>query len=420
MIMIRFQNVKILNKIFNREFNFKIIWPIILPAISLCIFGLVLLRSTSFDSIGSSTNYITFYNQLQWMGIGLAVFIFMQFIRLKILNEYAYHLYIFLIISLIITYFMPERGGSSRWIEIGPFSFQPSEFGKIILVCALAKFLSDRKDNKDQFITIILSLIIGLIPALLVFGQPDLGTALIYLAVIFPMLYWIGLRPFYLFLFIAPVVSMISSYSIETFSFWMLILILVLFYSQPTIFQATIVFIINTCSGLLAIAVYDNLYPHQQDRLLTLLDPMRDRFGSGYQVFQSIISIGSGGISGKGFNQGTQSHLQYLPEKSTDFIIAVAGEEFGLIGISFILLMFGIFTYWVTEYLNKFNNDFSSLSLVGVFTILYVHLIVNMGMTVGLFPVTGLPAPFLSYGGTFFITCALILSIINNNITNNI
>ena len=188
---------------------------------------------------------------------------------------------------------MPERGGSSRWIEMGPFSFQPSEFGKIILVCALAKFLSDRKDNKDQFITIILSLIIGLIPALLVFGQPDLGTALIYLAVIFPMLYWIGLRPFYLFLFIAPIISMISSYSIETFSFWMLILVFVLFYSQPTIFQATVVFIINTCSGLLAIVVYDNLYPHQQDRLLTLLDTMRDRFGSGYQVFQSIISIGS-------------------------------------------------------------------------------------------------------------------------------
>ena len=148
MVMIRFRNVKILNKIFNREFDFKIIWPIVLPTSSLCIFGLVLLRSTSFDSIGSSTNYITFYNQLQWMGIGLLVFIFMQFIRLKILNEYAYHLYIFLIISLIITYFMPERGGSSRWIEMGPFSFQPSEFGKIILVCALAKFLSDRKDNK--------------------------------------------------------------------------------------------------------------------------------------------------------------------------------------------------------------------------------------------------------------------------------
>ena len=129
---------------------------------------------------------------------------------------------------------------------------------------------------------------------------------------------------------------------------------------------------------------------------------------------------GSGGFSGKGFKEGTQHHLGYLPEPSTDFIIAVAAEEFGLIGISFILLMFGVLTYWITEYLNKFNNDFSSLSLVGIFTILYTHLIVNMGMTVGLFPVTGLPVPFLSYGGTFFLTCAIIIGIANNNISNNI
>ncbi len=419
--MSKLHNIKIVNKIFNREFNFKIIWPIVLPIIALSIFGLILLRSTSFDSVGSSTNYISFYKQLRFMGIGVFIFVFMQFIRLKVLNEYAYHLYMFLIMNLVITYFMPGRHGSSRWIEIGSLiSFQPSEVGKIILVCALAKFLSDRKDNKNQLMTIVLSLIIGLVPALLVFGQPDLGTALIYLAVIFPMLYWAGVRPFYLFLFIAPIISMLSSYSLPTFSIWMFILIIVLFYSQPTLRQATIAFVVNICSGLLAREVFDNLYPHQQKRLITLLDPMSDPFGAGWQVFQSIVSIGSGGISGKGFNQGTQSHLQYLPEASTDFIIAVAAEEFGLIGISFILLMFGIFTYWVTEYLNKFNNDFSSLSLVGTFTILYVHLIVNMGMTVGLFPVTGLPAPFLSFGGTFFITCALILSIMNNNITNNI
>ena len=418
--MIKQNKIRILNKIFNKDFNFKIIWPIVLPIMSISIFGLVLLRSTSFDCLGCETNFITFYNQFKWMGIGAGLFVFIQFIRLKVLNEYAYHFYIFLLFALVVTYFMPERGGSHRWIGIGAFSFQPSELGKILLVFALAKFLSDRKDDKNQLTTILFALAIGLIPALLVFGQPDLGTALIYLAVIFPMLYWIGIRPFYLFLFISPIISMLSSYSIITFYFWMFLLIFVLFYSQPTIRQATFIFIINSCFGIIAIKVYENLYPHQQDRLLTLLDPMRDRFGSGYQVYQSIISIGSGGVSGKGFNQGTQSHLQYLPEKSTDFIIAVAAEEFGLIGISFILLMFGIFTYWITEYLSKLNNDFSSLTLVGVFTILYVHLIVNMGMTVGVFPVTGLPAPFLSYGGTFFITCAIIIGIINNNITNNI
>ena len=413
--------MKIANKIFIKDFNFKIIWPILIPVIVLCIFGLILLRSTSFDCIDcDDTNYITFYNQLTWMGIGFILFLFIQFIRLKIFNEYAYHLYFFLLIALLITYFMPEKGGSHRWIILGPYSFQPSEIGKIFVVCAMAKFLSDRRDNKNQFITIILTLIVGLIPAILVFGQPDLGTAIIYVAVIFPMLYWIGIRPYYLFLFITPIISMFSSYSITVFYIWMFILILVLIYSQPTIIEASLVFITNICFGLISIIVYDNLYPHQQNRLLTLLDPMRDRFGSGYQVYQSIISIGSGGILGKGFNQGTQGHLQYLPEKSTDFIIAIAGEEFGLIGITFILFFFSIFIYWITQYLSKLNNDFSSLTLVGMFTVLYIHLIINMGMTVGLFPVTGLPAPFLSYGGTFFITCAIMIGMINNNIANNI
>ena len=144
-----------------------------------------------------------------------------------------------------------------------------------------------------------MTLVIGFVPALMVFFQPDLGTALVYLAIIFPMLYWIGIRPFYLFMFIAPVISMFASYSTWTFSIWMFVLMMVLFYSQPTIKNATYIFIINICFGLTSIKVFDSLYPHQQDRLLTLLDPMRDRFGSGYQVYQSIISIGSGGVSGR-------------------------------------------------------------------------------------------------------------------------
>ena len=151
-----------------------------------------------------------------------------------------------------------------------------------------------------------------------------------------------------------------------------------------------------------------------------MLDPFRDPEGAGYQVIQSIISIGSGGILGKGFNEGTQNQLRYLPVRDTDFIISVAGEEFGLFGIIFILFSFSVFIYWVTQYLSKMNNDFSSLTLVGILTILFVHLIVNMGMTVGLFPVTGLPAPFLSYGGTFILTCLVMIGIINNNIANNI
>ena len=407
--------MKITRKLFNRDLNFKIIWPMVIPIIVLCIFGLVLLRSTS-----SQYGYSTFYKQLTWMTIGSTIFIFIQFIRLRIFNEYAYHLYVLLLISLLITYLMPVRGGAQRWIILGGFSIQPSEIGKLIVVFAIAKFLSDRKVDKNQLKTIILTLTIGLIPALLVLGQPDLGTSIIYIAMTFPMLYWIGIRPYYLFLFMAPIISMISSYSITSFYIWMFILVVVLFLSQPSIREASIVFIINICSGLLSIIAYENLQPHQKDRLLVLLDPYIAPLKEGFQVIQSMVSIGSGGILGKGFASGTQTQLKILPVRDTDFIVSVAGEEFGLFGIIYILLFFSIFIYWVTEYLRKINNDFSSLTLVGILAILFVHLIVNMGMTVGLFPVTGLPAPFLSYGGTFLLTCMIMIGIVNNNITNNI
>jgi len=408
---------KIINKIFNKQINFKIIWIIIVPIIILSVFGLILLRSTSYDS---TLLYVTFYKQLTWLIIGCIIFMFIQLIRLKIFNEYAYHLYLLLLFALIVTYFMPSRGGAQRWILFGPFSMQPSEIGKIIIVFAIAKFLSDRKDNKKQLLTIIYTLIIALIPALLVFRQPDLGTAIIYITVIFPMLYWIGIRPYFLFLFIAPILSILSSYNVIAFSTWMFILIIILFFSQPKMQQAFLVFIFNICFGLISPILWNNLYFHQKKRILTLIDPFVDPTGSGYHIIQSVIAIGSGGIMGKGFNQGTQNHLKYLPVRDSDFIISVAGEEFGLIGITLILISFSFFIYWVIQYLSKFNNDFFSLLIVGLITILFVHLVVNMGMTVGIFPVTGLPAPFLSYGGTFLITCILIIGIINNAIKNHI
>jgi len=408
--------MRIINKIFIKDFNFKIIWPIIVPIIALCAFGLVLLRSTSYDS-----SYIIFYKQLVWVIIGTSMFLLIQFIRLRIFNEYAYHLYVLLIAGLLLTNWMPIRGGAQRWIILGPLSIQPSEIGKIILVFTLAKFLSDRKDDKNQLQTVIYSIAASLIPALLVFKQPDLGTAIIYLAITFPMLYWVGIRPYYLFIFIAPVLSILTSSYISSFYIWMFLLLTILFYSQPKIKDAIIIFSINILCGLVSPIIYNEyLFEHQRRRLEIMIDPFKDPNGAGYQVIQSIISIGSGGLSGKGFNQGTQNHLKYLPVRDTDFIVSVAGEEFGLIGISMIILFFGTFLYWVMQYLSKINNDFSSLTLVGTLTILFVHLVVNMGMTVGLFPVTGLPAPFLSYGGTFMIVCLIMIGIINNTIRNNI
>ena len=196
---------------------------------------------------------------------------------------------------------------------------------------------------------------------------------------------------------------------------------LVIYFNQPKIIIGTFQFMVNIGCGVLSPLIWNNiLYHHQKERILTLLNPLRDPHGTGYQVIQSIIAIGSGGIWGKGIGEGTQTQLRYLPVRDTDFIISVIGEELGLFGITIILIAFSVMLYWIIVYAGIISNRFSSLTLIGFASILFIHLAVNMGMTVGLLPVTGLPAPFLSYGGSFLLSSMFILALSNNIINYHI
>jgi len=406
----------ILTKIFSRDPVLSMNYRIILPIILLCAISLVLLHSTSAETPLVKS---TFGRQLLWLGIGGIIFWGSQFLRIQFFNEYAYHFYFLLIIAILGTYFMPVKGGAHRWLMIGPLTIQPSEMGKVIMVFVLAKFLSDQHENFNHLNTLLMTIFLAILPAAIVFKQPDLGTAIIYLTITYPMLYWAGVRPFYLFTVVAPVISILAAFNIIAFYIWMLIIILLLIYSQPKLWEGVIIFIFNVSCGLLAPYIWNNiLYPHQRNRILTLLDPLRDPQGAGYQIIQSMTAIGSGGFWGKGLGEGTQTHLRYLPVRDTDFIISVSGEELGLISIFLILFSYCIFIYWMLVYAQKSRNKFSSLVVIGFASILFVHLLINMGMTVGLFPVTGLPAPFLSYGGSFLLTCFTMIGLINN-ISNN-
>ena len=253
-----------------------------------------------------------------------------------------------------------------------------------------------------------------LIPSLLIFKQPDFGTAIVYSFICIPMLYWGGVKPYYLFSIIAPFVSIVSAFNLTVFSIWMIILVIIIYIYQPKVLQGSINFILNISFGVLSPFIWNNiLYGHQRERIQTLLNPMKDPQGAGYQVIQSITAIGSGGVWGKGLGQGTQTQLRFLPVRDTDFIISVIGEEMGLFGITIIMAAFSMILYWIITYAGIISNRFSSLTLIGFVSILFIHMTVNMGMTVGLLPVTGLPAPFLSYGGSFLVTCFLILALAN-------
>ena len=407
-----------LNKIFRAPDKIVIRWGMLVPVLILMGIGFITLKYTS---LNSSFFTSTFTKQIVWFAIGSIVFILAQWIRIQYFQEYAYHFYGFLIILIGITYFMPVIGGSHRWLIIGNVSFQPSEIGKLLLVFVIARVLADQKGNMNEIKLLLLILVMALIPAVMIFKQPDFGTAIVYGFIAIPMLYWSGIRSFYLFSVIAPFVSIISAFNIYFFSLWMGILILVIYFNQPKITIGVSQFIINIGCGIISPFIWYNfLYSHQKERILTLLNPTRDPHGTGYQVIQSIIAIGSGGLWGKGVGEGTQTQLRYLPVRDTDFIVSVIGEEMGLLGITIILVVFFTLLYWIIVYAGIISNKFSSLTLIGFASILFIHLAVNMAMTVGLLPVTGLPAPFLSYGGSFLLSCMLIVALSTNIINHHI
>ncbi len=407
-----------IRKIFQIPERFSIKYWITIPIFVLLIISLLALYSTSGDV---SPLKSSFYRQIIWIFLGVSVFVISQYIRIQYFYEYGYILFALLLVAILVTYAMPAIDGSKRWIFIGPLSFQPSEIGKLLTVFVLAKYLADQKDKIREVKVLFIAYTISIVPALMVFRQPDLGTALIYLAVVLPMLYWSGVRPLYLFLSVSPLISVVAAFNLTVFYIWMVLFCIVIFIGQPKIITGTIHFIINVGFGMLAPYIWNNvLYPHQKKRILTLLDPMSDPQGAGYQVLQSMTAIGSGGFWGKGLGNGTQTHLRFLPVRDTDFIISVIGEEMGLFAIMIILIAVAIMFYWLVGYARKVQNRFSSLVLIGFTVILFSHIIVNMGMVVGYFPVTGLPAPFLSYGGSFLLTCSLIIALANNIINSEI
>ena len=406
-----------INKYFFKSSNIGIVWSIFLPVISLIFISLITLYSTKGDLLIVESN---FFKQLIFCLIGLVVFYSVQLIRINFFYEMAYFLYVALIIALVVTFFMPEKFGATRWIFIGPLRFQPAEFGKIIIVFTLSKYLSDYRGQSNNLKLIPIIMLIASIPAVLIFKQPDLGTAIIFPAIIFPLLLWAGIRPFYLFVVVSPLFSIIAAFNLQIFYIWMFLLLLIIFLSRPVIKDGIFLFIINLFSGTLSSFLWNNLYPHQKNRILTFLDPASDPLGAGYQIIQSITAIGSGGFLGRGYGEGSQTHLRFLPVRDSDFIASVIGEEFGFIGILVIFILFYWMLLTVIDRADKLNSQFGSFVLIGFSSIIFFHFIINMGVVVSLFPVTGLPLPFISYGGTFLISMIFMISVINNIINNDI
>ncbi len=386
-------------------------WKILFSSLFLSVIGLIALNSISYQNTTFIQN--PFYKQLFFLF--LAFFSFsIAFITPKyIIHKYAYFIFGVGILIVVLPFFGQPHAGTYRWLNIGlPFNFQPSEFSKIFSVIALARYLSDNNIKIKKFSSIIIPIIIALLPAIIVLNQPDLGTSLVMLSIIFPMLYWAGARPFYLFLLVAPVLSILTAFNVILFSIWAFIMGVVIFYARTKIIAGMSYFFGNIFFGLLARPIWEMLNPYQQKRVLTFIYPEKDPLGAAYQIIQSKTAIGSGGFFGKGWGQGTQTHLKFLPVQESDFILSVIGEELGFIVIAIILITFGYLLNTIIGYSFLSKDKFSSLILIGLGSILLAHVFVNTAMTVGLIPVKGLPLPFISAGGTFLITSYLMIGLI--------
>jgi rod shape determining protein RodA len=278
----------------------------------------------------------------------------------------------------------------------------------------LARFLSDRNLQVQRITTLFIAFFIALVPTIIILRQPDLGTALILLTPVIPMLYWVGVRPFYLFLLIAPVLSILTAFHSITFTLWAIALGIILYLVKPKILVGISIYFVNIFLGLLSPILWNILKPYQQKRLLTLFNPELDPLGSAYQIIQSKTAIGSGGLIGKGLGSGTQTQLKFLPVQESDFILSVIGEELGFLAILVIFIVFALFIIQIVKLSFQSNDRFSALTLMGIATIFLTQFFVNSAMTVGLIPVKGLPLPFISYGGSFLLSCYVMLALVIN------
>jgi rod shape determining protein RodA len=401
-------------KVFDR-FNFAVL----ISALGLITIGLLAIYSATFSNPQVSGN---FTKQVIASVAGLILILTITFLPPKYLSMSAYILYgINLIMLMLVLVIGRKILGHTSWFSIGGFGVQPSEFAKVTTILALAKFISNRENETDitnpkDFIT---ALMIGLLPVVFIILQPDIGTSFVFVAILIPVLYWSGMSNFILFVIIAPAVTAICAF-LGTYYFIAAVIVAAvsMLFFKKNIMAYTLVITAIVIAGLSVHVVYDKMQPYQQKRIDALFNPESDALGSGYNIIQSKIAIGSGGMWGKGFLQGTQTQLKYIPEQWTDFIFCMVGEEFGFAGSIIVVLLFLILIWQAFHIAFQCKNKFLSICCVGFGSIFLVHAFFNVGMTIGITPVVGIPLPFMSYGVSSLLSNVVMVGIILNAYRN--
>ncbi len=389
--------------------------PLLLTTGALLLFGVLTLYSAG-QTDAPSFGVGAWTRQLVWLGLGvLAAWVVFR-TSYRVLEWAAPGVYVLAMLLLVAVLFFGTGAGTaaatSSWLAIGGVRLgQPSEFAKLAVILLMARYLANLREPPDSLRGLVVpGLIVGL-PFLLVMGQPDLGSALVFAGVLFAMLYWAGVRPFLLLLLASPLISLLLAANARLWGLWMILLFLVLLAGRPYVFEGVATYVVNAAMGVVALVAWNRLAPYQQKRLLTFLDPTIDPSASGYQAIQSKVAVGSGGWLGTGLTQGPQKRLAFLPEQHTDFIFSVVGEELGFLGVLVALVLFLVLLLTLLRIARRALDPFTGLVVFGILGLFLTHVFINVGMTVNVMPITGIPLPFFSYGGSFLLACSVAIGL---------
>jgi rod shape determining protein RodA len=396
----------------NRRDNIQRSWDWVLLGVlaGLLIIGFLIVYSATFDESGRH-----WQKQLLFAGMGLVAMAGLYLVPPRFFYAAAYPLYVLSLFPLL--YIILFKANSvERWIALpGGFNLQPSELTKVAFLMAMARLLSFQPVSLARPKTLLAPVLLFIVPFALVLKEPNLSTALSFVAMTGMMVFFAGLSVRDLFLLVSPVLSVALTFNHLAWALMFMVLIAVMWLTRTNLKAVVFLILINIAAGYGSMFVWNKvLYAHQRDRILTFVEPQRDPQGAGYQVLQSKVAIGSGRLLGKGYLHGTQTNLSFLPEEHTDFIFSVLGEQFGFLGCVSILALYLILLFRILRIAVDSHSRFTALTAVGLVGILSFHVLVNISMTVGMMPVTGLPLPFLSYGGSFLISCLMMLGIVLN------
>ncbi len=394
-------------------------FPLLSATLATVLIGIIAIYSATYhnDSTAVQNSWI---KQIQFAILAFVVALAVVYIPEKVIYSVAYLLYLLGVVSLVAVLAW-GTGDATRWLRLGPLMLQPSELAKIATIIALARYLSDRSVERiNSFGGFFGASFLILVPAALIVRQPDLGTAASFAAPLFPMLYWAGMRKFFVFLVISPLISVICSLDLlwqgstpYVFAIFVVGSTFLIHHFLRRLWLTISMAFINTSAGLLTVYFLDHfLHSYQKARIMTFFNPESDPLESGWNIIQSKIAIGSGGLTGKGLLEGTQTKHQFLPAAHTDFIFSVIGEEGGFVMALIVLSLFFFLIYRALHIASAANNAFYSLTAVGLAAMLTFHVFINIGMTIGVMPITGLPLPFLSSGGSSLLSNLLAIGLL--------